>query len=396
MSLTPSAALPALVAPGADLTPVQAARYARHLTLPDIGLLGQRRLLAARVLVLGAGGLGSPALLYLAAAGVGTIGIVDSDRVDLSNLQRQVIHASSAVGTSKVASATARIAELNPDVTVIGHEVHLDASNVLEIFRGYDLVLDGTDNFATRYLVNDACAMLGLPYVWGSVLAGHGQVSTFWAEPPVGAGVEYRDVFGDPPPAGAVPSCVEAGVLGAVCASIGSAMVIEAIRLICGRGRSLLGRIQVHDAMQGTWREIPVAANPALPRRGRERDLAATLASCGVAPAGAGVGIPEITTAELAFIEPAARVVVDLRSDAEIAGGMLPDAHHVPITAWEDSAEAPAELADLAALAASRDAGLIFICASGIRSARAVAKAATWSIPSRSLAGGMNAWSRAT
>ena len=189
MSLTPSAALPALVAPGADLTPAQAARYARHLTLPDIGLLGQRRLLAARVLVLGAGGLGSPALLYLAAAGVGTIGIVDSDRVDLSNLQRQVIHASSAVGTSKVASATARIAELNPDVTVIGHEVHLDASNVLEIFRGYDLVLDGTDNFATRYLVNDACAMLGLPYVWGSVLAGHGQVSTFWAEPPVGAGV---------------------------------------------------------------------------------------------------------------------------------------------------------------------------------------------------------------
>lgn len=387
--------LPPLVEPGSDLSSAQRERYARHLTLPDVGVIGQRRLLAARVLVLGAGGLGSPALLYLAAAGIGTIGIVDSDQVDLSNLQRQVIHASDAVGKSKVASATVRIAQLNPDVTVIGHEVHLDAGNVLEIFAGYDLVLDGTDNFATRYLVNDACAILGLPYVWGSVLAGHGQVSTFWAEPPVGAGVEYRDVFGDPPPVGAVPSCVEAGVLGAVCASIGSAMVIEAVRLICGRGRSLLGRVQVHDAMQGTWREIPVAANPALPRRGRDRDLSATLASCGVTPAGAA-DTSEITTAELANIEPAARVVVDLRTDAEIEGGMLADAHHVPITAWEDSADLPAELAELASLAATRDAGLVFVCASGIRSARAVAKAATWSIPSRSLAGGMQAWWRAT
>ena len=254
----------ALVEPAAELTADEVARYSRHLLLPELGREGQRRLKNAAVLVIGAGGLGSPALLYLAAAGVGTIGIVDDDVVAESNLQRQVIHGHSDLGRSKVDSAAEAIAELNPQVNVVRQPVRLDSSNALELLGGYDLVLDGTDNFATRYLVDDACALLGIPLVWGSILRFDGQVSVSWAAPrPDEDGVApepvtYRDLHPSPPPAGTVPSCAEGGVLGVVCAAIGSVMATEAVKLICGIGDPLLGRLLIFDALAMTWRTIRV------------------------------------------------------------------------------------------------------------------------------------------
>ncbi|HET9654723.1 MAG TPA: molybdopterin-synthase adenylyltransferase MoeB [Kineosporiaceae bacterium] len=252
--------LPPLVEPGPPLSVEQIRRYSRHLILPDVGMTGQRRLANARVLVVGGGGLGSPALMYLAAAGVGTLGIVDADVVDATNLQRQVIHGEPDLGRLKTDSAADRIRELNPAVRVRTHPVLLDSSNALEILGDYDLVLDGTDNFPTRYLVGDACALLGLPEVWGSIFRFDGQVSVFWA----GHGPTYRDLFAEPPPPGAVPSCAEGGVLGALCAAIGSVMAIEAVKLICGIGRPLLGRLLVFDALDLSWRELSVRPNPDL------------------------------------------------------------------------------------------------------------------------------------
>ncbi|KRF04218.1 molybdopterin biosynthesis-like protein MoeZ [Arthrobacter sp. Soil782] len=250
-----------LVEPLAELSKEEMERYSRHLILPEFGLEAQKRLKNARVLVIGAGGLGSPALLYLAAAGVGTLGIVDDDVVDVSNLQRQVIHGVGNVGQTKASSAEQSIVDLNPHVAVIRHEVRLDNSNVLEIFSGYDLILDGTDNFATRYLVSDAAEILGKPYVWGSILRFDGQVSVFWAEPSVG-GPSYRDLYPEAPPPGAVPSCAEGGVLGVLCAQIGSVMVNEAIKLITGIGSTLLGRVLIFNALDMTWRELRVRRDP--------------------------------------------------------------------------------------------------------------------------------------
>lgn len=257
--------LPPLVEPAESLTKQEVERYSRHLIIPDVGMIGQKRLKNARVLVVGAGGLGSPALLYLAAAGVGTLGILDFDVVDESNLQRQVIHGQSDVGKSKAVSAAESIAEINPLVRVILHTERLDSANALEIFSGYDLILDGTDNFATRYLVNDACVLLGKPYVWGSIFRFEGQVSVFWANP-LGEGregVQYRDLYPEPPPPGMVPSCAEGGVLGVLCASIGSIMVTEAIKLITGIGETLLGRLMVYDALEMTYRTVRIRKDPA-------------------------------------------------------------------------------------------------------------------------------------
>jgi sulfur-carrier protein adenylyltransferase/sulfurtransferase len=206
----------------------------------------------------GAGGLGSPALMYLAAAGVGTLGIIDFDVVDESNLQRQIIHGQSDIGKSKAQSARDTIAETNPFVEVILHEERLESSNALQIFEGYDLILDGTDNFATRYLVNDAAVILGKPYVWGSIFRFEGQVSVFWAE----HGPHYRDLYPEPPPPGMVPSCAEGGVLGVLCASIGSQMVNEAIKLITGIGEPLVGRLLIYDALELTWRELKINRDP--------------------------------------------------------------------------------------------------------------------------------------
>jgi sulfur-carrier protein adenylyltransferase/sulfurtransferase len=252
-------AYPPLVEPAAELTREEVHRYSRHLIIPDVGMDGQKRLKNARVLVIGAGGLGSPALLYLAAAGVGTLGVIDFDVVDESNLQRQIIHGQSDIGKSKAVSAKESIAEVNPLVEVIVHEARLDNDNVMEIFAGYDLILDGTDNFATRYLVNDAAVLSNKPYVWGSIFRFEGQVSVFWAE----HGPQYRDLYPSPPPPGMVPSCAEGGVLGVLCASIGSIMVTEAIKLITGIGEPLIGRLMVYDALEMSYKTLKLRRDPA-------------------------------------------------------------------------------------------------------------------------------------
>jgi sulfur-carrier protein adenylyltransferase/sulfurtransferase len=250
--------LPPLVPPAAELTVDEVRRYSRHLIIPDIGMSGQKRLKNAKVLVVGAGGLGSPALLYLAAAGVGTLGVIDFDTVDESNLQRQVIHGQSDVGRLKAESARDSISEINPYVNVVLHTEALDSGNALQIFEPYDLIVDGTDNFATRYLVNDACVLLGKPYVWGSIYRFDGQASVFWAE----YGPCYRCLYPEPPPPGMVPSCAEGGVLGVLCASIGSIQVNEAIKVITGVGEPLVGRLIIYDALEMSYRSLQVRKDP--------------------------------------------------------------------------------------------------------------------------------------
>ncbi len=261
-----SGPLPPLVEPAAELTREEVARYSRHLIIPDLGVDGQKRLKNARVLVIGAGGLGSPTLLYLAAAGVGTIGIVEFDVVDESNLQRQIIHGQSDIGRSKAQSARDSILEINPLVQVRLHELRLEPSNAVNLFKQYDLILDGTDNFATRYLVNDAAVLAGKPYVWGSIYRFEGQVSVFWEDAPDGRGLNYRDLYPEPPPPGMVPSCAEGGVLGILCASIASVMGTEAIKLITGIGDPLLGRLMVYDALDMTYRTIKIRKDPSTPK----------------------------------------------------------------------------------------------------------------------------------
>jgi sulfur-carrier protein adenylyltransferase/sulfurtransferase len=257
--------LPPLVEPAAELTVDEVRRYSRHLIIPDVGMTGQKRLKNAKVLCVGAGGLGSPALLYLAAAGVGTLGIIDFDVVDESNLQRQIIHGQSDVGRSKAESARDSIREINPKVTVIVHEERLDSDNAMQIFEPYDLIVDGTDNFATRYLVNDACVLLGKPYVWGSIYRFDGQASVFWAE----HGPCYRCLYPEPPPPGMVPSCAEGGVLGVLCASIGSIQVNEAIKVITGIGEPLVGRLMIYDALEMIYRSVKVRKDPECPVCGK-------------------------------------------------------------------------------------------------------------------------------
>ncbi|MEU8210920.1 adenylyltransferase/sulfurtransferase MoeZ [Micromonospora sp. NPDC049044] len=242
--------MPPLVMPNVELTKEDVTRYSRHLIIPEVGVSGQRRLASAKVLVIGAGGLGSPALLYLAAAGVGTLGIVEFDTVEGSNLQRQIIHGESDVGRPKATSAEESIRRINSGVRVRLHQLRLDSDNAVDLFRQYDLIVDGTDNFATRYLVNDAAALAGKPYVYGSVYRFEGQVSVFWEAAPNGRGITYRDVYPEAPPPGLAPSCAEGGVLGMLCATVGSIMVTEAVKLITGVGEPLLGRLMIYDALR--------------------------------------------------------------------------------------------------------------------------------------------------
>tara|TARA_B110000503_G_scaffold123990_2_gene190109 strand:- start:2581 stop:3753 length:1173 start_codon:yes stop_codon:yes gene_type:complete len=246
------------VEPATELSVDEVRRYSRHLIIPDVGMSGQKRLKNAKVLCVGAGGLGSPALMYLAAAGVGTLGIAEFDTVDESNLQRQIIHGQKDIGRSKAESARDSVLEINPYVTVQLHEVRLDSTNVMEIFADYDLIVDGTDNFATRYLVNDACVLLKKPYVWGSIYRFDGQASVFWAE----HGPCYRCLYPEPPPPGMVPSCAEGGVLGVLCASIGSIQVTEAIKLLAGIGDPLVGRLMVYDALEMSYRQVKIHKDP--------------------------------------------------------------------------------------------------------------------------------------
>jgi sulfur-carrier protein adenylyltransferase/sulfurtransferase len=252
---------PALVEPAPELTIDEVRRYSRHLIIPDVGMTGQKRLKNAKVLVIGAGGLGSPALLYLAAAGVGTLGIAEFDEVDESNLQRQIIHGQSDIGKPKAESARESIAEANPYVNVVVHDERLDNDNVMRIFEGYDLIVDGTDNFATRYMVNDAAYFLGIPYVWGSIYRFDGQASVF-APTLVDDAPCYRCLYPEPPPPGMVPSCAEGGVLGVLCASIGAIQVNEAIKLVTGIGDPLVGQLMIYDALEMEYRKLKVRKDP--------------------------------------------------------------------------------------------------------------------------------------
>ena len=258
--------LPPLVEPATELTIDEVRRYSRHLIIPDVGMSGQKRLKNAKVLVIGAGGLGSPALLYLAAAGVGTIGIAEFDEVDESNLQRQIIHGQSDIGRPKAESARDAIAEANPYVNVVVHGERLDNDNVLQVFEPYDLIVDGTDNFATRYMVNDAAYFLRKPYVWGSIYRFDGQASVFWPTLEIdGKAADapcYRCLYPEPPPPGMVPSCAEGGVLGVLCASIGSIQVNEAIKLLTGIGEPLVGKLMIYDALEMEYRKLRVRKDP--------------------------------------------------------------------------------------------------------------------------------------
>jgi sulfur-carrier protein adenylyltransferase/sulfurtransferase len=258
---------PSLVEPADELTIDEVRRYSRHLIIPDVGMSGQKRLKNAKVLVIGAGGLGSPALLYLAAAGVGTIGIAEFDEVDESNLQRQIIHGQSDIGRPKADSARDSIQETNPLVDVVVHGERLDNDNVLQVFEGYDLIVDGTDNFATRYMVNDAAYFLKIPYVWGSIYRFDGQASVFWPTATLedGSSAEapcYRCLYPEPPPPGMVPSCAEGGVLGVLCASIGAIQVNEAIKLLTGIGDPLVGKLMIYDALEMEYRKLSVRKDP--------------------------------------------------------------------------------------------------------------------------------------
>ncbi|WP_125609701.1 molybdopterin-synthase adenylyltransferase MoeB [Specibacter cremeus] len=377
--------LPALVEPGPPLTPDELERYSRHALIPEIGVDGQRRLRNARVLVIGAGGLGSPALLYLAAAGVGTLGIVDDDDVELSNLQRQVIHTVADIGRPKLESARDSVAALNPGVTVVLHNVRLDSSNVLDIFAGYDVILDGTDNFATRYLVNDAAAILGKPYVWGSILRFDGQVSVFWAK----HGPNYRDLYPEPPAPGTVPSCAEGGVFGMLCASVGAMMVTEAVKLVTGVGETLLGRLLMVDALTSRWREIRISPDPAAPPI---TELVDYDVFCGLPPAGEKDDGELISADDLAA-RLAARErgeasfeLIDVREPLEFEIARIPGSTLIPLGGIKDGS---------ALGSIPRGVPLVLHCKAGSRSAQALAslKAAGFTDVVH-LDGGIDAWAK--
>jgi len=382
-----STSLPPLVAPAAELTREEVARYSRHLIIPDLGVDGQKRLKNAKVLVIGAGGLGSPALLYLAAAGVGTIGIVEFDVVDESNLQRQIIHGQSDIGRSKAESARDSIKEINPLVDIRLHELRLEPDNAVDLFRQYDLILDGTDNFATRYLVNDAAVLAGKPYVWGSIYRFEGQVSVFWEDAPDGLGLNYRDLYPEPPPPGLVPSCAEGGVLGILCASIASVMGTEAIKLITGIGEPLLGRLMVYDALEMTYRTIKIRKDPETPKI---TELIDYEDFCGVVSDEAAEATADSTVTPLELrelIDSGKKVaLIDVREPVEWDINRIDGAQLVPKSTIE-SGEGLAKL--------PQDRMAVLYCKTGVRSAEALAavKKAGFS-DAKHLQGGIVAWAR--
>ena len=359
--------LPPLVEPAADLTIDEVKRYSRHLIIPEIGMTGQKRLKNARVLVVGAGGLGSPALLYLAAAGVGTLGVIDFDVVDESNLQRQIIHGQSDIGRLKAESARDSIAEINPYVHVQVHTEALSNDNVLDLFSDYDLIVDGTDNFATRYMVNDACVLLGKPYVWGSIFRFDGQASVFWAE----YGPCYRCLYPDPPPPGMVPSCAEGGVLGVLCGSVGSIQVTEAIKLITGVGESLAGRLMIYEALEMSYRTVRVKKDPECAICGKNPTITGLIdydAFCGAVSddAAAAASGATITATELkGMLDRGDNIfLVDVREPNEYEIVSIPGATLIP----KDQFLTGAALEKL-----PQDKRIVLHCKSGARSAEALA-----------------------
>jgi molybdopterin/thiamine biosynthesis adenylyltransferase/rhodanese-related sulfurtransferase len=399
--------LPPLISPGPELSPAERQRYARQLSLPQIGELGQRRLGAARVLMLGAGGLGSPVLTALAAAGVGTIGIVDSDSVEISNLSRQTIYSMADLGLSKAEAAAANLRAQNPLVTVVPHAVRLTAANVLTIVAEYDIVIDGTDNFDTRHLAHDAAALLGKPYVWGSVLRFDGQVTVFWATAPT-TPVTLSDLFPETPALNEAETCAVAGVLGSVCAGIGAAMATETLKLIVGFGDVLLGRLLVHDGLEGSWREIAFGrgdSRAALPLNSEAPAADAPAADAPLDRAATPLPVPEpvlpdfaigimpefVSSAQLAgLLEQRVRgdvdfVLVDIREPWEreivaIDGSVL-----VPLASL---------LSDAAREVMPPDENVVLYCHHGSRSdyARQVLDQNGWSSVTH-LDGGVDAWS---
>ena len=312
-----------------QLSPAEFQRYGRHLTLPEVGLEGQLRLKAASVLLVGAGGLGSPVALYLAAAGIGRVGLVEFDRVEASNLQRQVLYGSADVGQPKLERAVQRIADINPEVQVDAHAARFDVDNARALVSGYDLVIDGTDNFPTRYLVNDACVLAGKPNVYGSIFRFEGQVSLFWAE----RGPCYRCLFPEPPEPGSVPNCAEGGVLGVLPGTVGTLQATEAIKWFLHRGESLLGRLLLFDAMQMRFRELKLRKDPDCPACGPHPTIE-PLRRCGERCPTPQPETNDMTVEQLKALQderPASLVVVDVRTDQEWAINRLPDAKHIPL-----------------------------------------------------------------
>jgi sulfur-carrier protein adenylyltransferase/sulfurtransferase len=359
--------LPPLVEPADSLTVEEVRRYSRHLIIPDVAMAGQKRLKNARVLAIGAGGLGSPTLMYLAAAGVGTLGVIDYDTVDESNLQRQIIHGQSDIGRSKAQSARDSIHEINPLVKVVLHEERLENENVFEIFSQYDLIVDGTDNFATRYLVNDACVLLGKPYVWGSIYRFDGQASVFWAE----NGPCYRCLYPEPPPPGMVPSCAEGGVLGVLCASIGSIQATEAIKLLTGIGETLIGRLMIYDALEMSYRTVKIRKDPECPICGKNPTITELIdyeTFCGAVSdeaMQAAQGSTIVPRELKKWIDDGENIfLVDVREPAEFEIVSIPGATLIP----------KGEFLNGSALERMpQDKRIVLYCKSGMRSAEALA-----------------------
>jgi len=359
--------LPPLVAPAAELTVDEVRRYSRHLIIPDVAMNGQKRLKNSKVLCVGAGGLGSPALMYLAAAGVGTLGVVEFDTVDESNLQRQIIHGQSDIGRSKAESARDSVQEINPLVRVVLHEERLDSENVMELFAQYDLIVDGTDNFATRYLVNDACVLLNKPYVWGSIYRFDGQASVFWSE----YGPCYRCLYPEPPPPGMVPSCAEGGVLGVLCGSIGAVQVTEAIKLLTGVGEPLLGRLLIYDALEMTYRQVKVRKDPDCAVCGKNPTVTELIdyeAFCGAVSEEAVEAAKDSTITPRVlkeWIDAGEKIsIIDVREPAEYEIVSIPGSTLIPKNEFL-MGEALAKL--------PQDSRIVLHCKSGVRSAECLA-----------------------
>lgn len=375
-----------LVEPAPELTREELERYSRNLTLPQLGSEGQRRLKNARVLVVGAGGLGSPALQYLAAAGVGVLGVVDDDDVSISNLHRQVVHRTEDVGRPKVESAAAAVARINPLVSVRTHRTRLGAGNALDLVRQYDLVLDGADNFSTRYVVSDACVLAGVPCVWGSILRFEGRVSVFWSE----HGPTYRDLHPDPPNPDEVPSCADGGVLGMLPATIGAVMVTEATKLIAGIGDPLVGRVLMHDALAMSWREVGLVTDPGAP------PVREVVAPGPVGPGDAGPADHETVSAR----ELADRMAQRERGEGVVCLVDVREAWERELLAIPGSVAVPLEELlshGVGALPSeAREGDVVLHCETGARSGRALAALrehyADREERVQHLAGGVRAW----
>jgi molybdopterin/thiamine biosynthesis adenylyltransferase/rhodanese-related sulfurtransferase len=385
--------LPPLVEPVEALSRAELERYSRHLSLPGFGLEGQRRLRAASVLVIGAGGLGAPILNYLAAAGVGSITIIDDDVVEASNLQRQIIHRDADVGRSKVASAADAVHRLDPSLEVRTIEGRLTPENALDLFADHDVVLDGADNFATRYLSNDAAELTGTPLVWGTIFRFSGQVSSFVP----GHGPMLRDLFPDIPEPDSVPNCAEGGVLGVLCGTVGSAMATEAIKLICGIGAPFIGRLLRYEALTGEYSTLRFSPDPDRPT---VTDLTEVAAACAAVPTigkTAGTAADEIDAAEFRARRDEV-IVVDVREDWERELTSIPGSAHLPLDDLRNGGwQALATVLGGSGPAGSSD-DIVIHCKSGARSAEAV-EILSGSVPAsvrlRSLAGGIDAWAAA-